>query len=732
MSKKKVQEIKDYIEEIDISEILSYNMGQYSKYVIQDRALPDVRDGLLPVHRRILYGLYTEGNTYDKPYRKSARGVGTIMGKLHPHGDSSIYESMMRLSKDWIVRLPYVDPQGNNGSIDGDSPAAMRYTEVRLEKIVSEAMMDTIKKKGIVEMIPNYDGTLNEPVTLPVRFPSALVNAIDGIGIGYSVNSPSFNLQEIIDASIYLLKNKDKITDDEFMNIVKAPDFPTGAVVSGYEDIKALVLTGKGGVNVRGTYHLEEEDKKVNKIVFTEIPFGVNKTSILEDLTLMVREKEVAGVVDALDESDHEGVRISVTVQKGYDLNTVLAYIFKNTKMNSRYNANMTFIKDGTPKVMGALEVIRAFNNYRILTKTAELKYDKEKAEARIHVLEGILKAMEVIDDIIAIVRNSKGKKDAVSAIVKELDFTEVQADAIISLQLHRFSSMDTKELEKELKALEKELKRIDRALKSETVLKNWIVKELEEIKEEYGTPRRTKVLKRQETWEVDEADLVEDETVFVGVSEKGYIKRSSPRSYNTTKTVGVEKGDVLVLEEECSTKDVLFIFTSRGKYYRIPVYAIDELSWGDTGKYLGVIGDMKSDEVVLSTFVMPESDALSDKLFVGIVKDDGLVTRTCLKNFDVVRYNNSYDAVKTDKGEVVLGVFVDENKGYLGLESTDGRALAFPVTEITPKNVNINGMRGINLKEGESVANAIYSDKKSDIPYKDGKRGQVGQKSRK
>lgn len=611
-----------------------------------------------------------------------------------------------------------------------DGPASSRYTEARLQKIVSDKMLDTLNKTGIIEMLPTYDDKDVEPSVLPVKFPSALANYVTGIGYGYATDSPSFNLKEIIEASKYLLLNKDKISDKEFLELVKGPDFPTGGVISDIAKIKQAVMTGSGAIPNRGDYVLEK-GSKTTKVIFNSIPFNVSKMNIVEDLKMLIVNNEVAGLKSAEDESDYEGLRIVLEIDNKYDIKTILAYIFKNTRMEVNFNANMTFIHDGKPKVMGALDVIQVFNQFRINTKTFELNYDKDRLEERLHLVEGFIKVVDIIDDVIKQIKLSKGKTDAAQRLVKNFEFSDRQADAIVSMQLHRLSRTDKKALQDEKKEITKKLKEINKILKSNKLLREEIVKELDEISEEYGTPRLTKVLKRAENWEVDEADLIEDETVYVGVSKKGYVKRSSKRSYNSTDKVGVGNDDEHIFDSESSTKDVLFVFTNKGKYYRIPVYALEEYRWGENGKYLGSIGDMKTDEVVINTFIVEEKDAESTNKYILTVKDDGLGKRTTLKNHVVTRYNNSYDAITLKEGDKLVGAWLVEDKGYIGVESSDGKALQFPISEITPKGVKVAGMRTINLKDDARLVNAEFNLDDKKIPYKLGKRGQVGVKTR-
>lgn len=618
----------------------------------------------------------------------------------------------------------------NNLSLDGDSPAASRYTEARLEKLVSTAMLDLLNKPGIVKMVDTYDGKLKEPTVLPVRFPVALTNPVSGIAIGYATNIPSFNLRELNEACIYLLENNDEISEEDFMAIVKGPDFPTGGVISGFTNIKNATLNGEGAFLNRGDYTVEE-DKKINRIIFNSIPYGISKLKVVADLKLMDMNNEVPGIRYVEDESTDD-VRIVIEVDKTTPINVVLGYIFNKTCMSQNFNTNMTFISEGKPRVMGAIDILKVFNQFRQQTKTYELNYDKERLEARLHIVEGFIKLAGIIDEVIKEIKLSTGKENAKGRIVKKFGFTEVQAESIVNLQLHRLSKTDKKAYNDEKREIKAKLVEINKILKSNKLLRAEIIKELEQISEEFGTPRKTKVVKRVENWNVDEADLVEDETVYVGVSTKGYIKRSSKRSYNSSRSgVGLTNGDTILLEAECSMKDILIIFTSKGRYYRIPNYKVDEFKWGDVGKYLGSVGTMDADEEVVSAYVLPEEDSESRDKYILTVKDDGLVNKATLKNYVVSRHNNSYDNIKLGDAKVIKAFLVGK-EGYLGVESSSGKALNFDINEVSPKGVNVVGMRSINLKDGEFLTNAVFDENRENINYVDGKRGQAGQKQRK
>lgn len=722
----------EQVTDVDINDVISDNMSEYSKYVIASRAIPDVRDSLIPVRRRILLGMKEQKADSKHSYQKSAKSVGYIMGNYHPHGDSAIYGALANMAKPWYMRLPYIDFQGNAGSIDGDREASSRYTEARLQPFVDEVMLDGLNKKGLVETQPTYDDKGIEPMTLPVKVPTALLNGIMGIGYGYATNIPSFNLREVVDATVYLLQNKDKIDDDELLNIVKGPDFPTGGVISDGKAIRQVVLTGAGSIPNRASYTIEKE-KRINRIIFDNIPYDVSKLKIVEELKMLIIDNKVAGLKRAEDESDHEGLRIVVETDSSYDTETLLNALFKETSLEVNFSANMTFVHNKKPRVMGVRDILLAFIHYRMLTKTRELEYDKNVLEARLHLIEGFLRVIDVIDEVIQTIKASKGKQDAQAKLVKQFDFSERQSEAIVSMPLHRLSRTDKQALTKEEKEKLREVKRITAILKSDKKLRDAIVEELEAVKEKYGTPRLTKIYQRRESRDVSEADLVEDTNVHVAVSRNGYIKRSSTRSFGSTDKVGLQEEDEVILETQCSTKDILFIFTSNGQYYRLPVFAIDEYRWGDIGKHIGLFGQFTSSDKVVNAFIVDEKDAESSKMSVLTVKSDGLTKRSSLKHHVVSRYNNSYDAIKIEGDELVLGAWLIDEKasGYLGVSLGEkDKALLFPVSEVSLKGLKVAGMRSINNKE-QPVVFAQWYATETDSSFKLGKRGQVGQKMR-
>lgn len=688
--------VEEKIEQISIEGALGDRFGAYSKYIIQERAIPDVRDGLKPVQRRILYGMTLMGNVHNKAYMKSARTVGDVMGKYHPHGDSSIYGALVRMSQDWVVGVQLIDMQGNNGSIDGDTPASMRYTEARLSKIVDEAMMQGIKKKGVVQMIKNFDDTLEEPVVLPVQFPNLLVQGQSGIASGYASDIQPHNLKETMLGCIALMENPD-MELDELLEIIPAPDLPTGGVIVGAKSMKKVYETGKGKIVVRSKYRVEST-KKGKLIVIDEIPYGIKKTALIEKLGDVVADKSVVGLVGARDESSREGLRVVIELNKDADVNVVLGYLFKKTPLQNNLNLNMVVIKDRKPVQIGIREVLVSFNKFRMETRKKELEFDKKKLEDRKHIVEGFIKLTDIINEVVTVIKEANGRSDAKKKIQKEFEFSELQAEAIVSLQLHRISRTDKKSYIEENKNIERLLKAIDKLLGSEKNFKKAIIKGYEKIIEEFGVDRKTEILMEDENWDVRKVDTIAEEDVMVGISKEGYLKRSSLRSHGSTAVPGYVDGDSVLFEGKATTKDVLMVFTNKLKYLYIPVHELEECRWGDTGKHIATYVHLEEGEKIVSAFSVGAEDAGK---YVLIAKSNGQVKRTTVAQYEVTRrYWNTFDAIKQRTDEELVGAWLVEDEGYIGFADASKKKMYFAVSEIAPKGLKTEGMRGIHMDE--------------------------------
>ena len=524
--------IIERIREMPLEQVMGERFGRYSKYIIQERALPDIRDGLKPVQRRILYAMYQDGNTYDKPFKKAAKAVGNIMGNYHPHGDSSIYGALVHLSQDWKMREPLVEMHGNNGSMDGDGPAAMRYTESRLSKISNMLLQDI--DKDTVNMVLNFDDTEYEPTVLPARFPNLLVNGSTGISSGYATEIPPHNLGEVIDATIYLLKHPNASLED-LMNYVKGPDFPTGAIIMGTKGIKEAYKTGRGRIQVRAKTNIQDIRGHRQEIVVTEIPFEVNKSLLVKKIDEIRLNKEIDGIAEVRDETDRHGLSIVIELKKDADSQNILNYLFKNTDLQVSYNFNMVAIDHMTPVQVGLKRILASYLEHEEAVVTKRTKFDLNKAEARLEIIQGLIHAMDILDKVIKTIRASKNKSDAKKNLIASYDFTENQAEAIVSLQLYRLTNTDVDALIAEQTKLNKLAEKYRKLLSDRKTLEKEIIKELSTVKKEFDNPRRTQISEQSAKVEIDEKALVADEKVRVLISRDGYLKRSSIRSYQST-----------------------------------------------------------------------------------------------------------------------------------------------------------------------------------------------------
>ena len=542
VKKKQIEDKTRYIPE-HLEDIMGNGFSRYAKYIIQERALPDARDGLKPVQRRILYAMYHDGNTWDHPYRKSAKTVGLVIGNYHPHGDTSVYDALIRMSQDWKVRLPLIDVHGNNGSIDDDPAAAMRYTEARLAK-VTEVMEDDLDK-DTVEMAPNFDDTENEPTVLPVPFPVMLVNGATGIAAGYATNMPPHNMNETVDATIYRIQNPECSLED-LMEIIPGPDFPTGGIVQGAKGIHDAFETGKGRVVVLAKCEIEQT-RTNQQIIITEIPYEVIKGQLVKKMDEIRLSKDIDGVLDVRDESDRNGMRIVVDVKKEADANLILNYFYKNTDLQIYYNYNNVTIIDKRPVQVGLCGLLDAFIAFRKEVVLKRSRYELDKMEKRTHIIEGLMKAVSILDEVIRIIRASKDKADSKKNLMNEFGFDEPQAEAIVSMRLYRLSNTDIQILRNEFAQLVNRIEETKAIIENENVLKSVIIKELRAVKNEYGDARRTKIEKEVQDIVIDKAAMVTSERVVVTCSRDGYVKRVSLRSYNASSdtSTGLKNGDV-------------------------------------------------------------------------------------------------------------------------------------------------------------------------------------------
>ena len=709
MAKTKTEEIIEKIFDYTLEDIMGERFGSYSKYIIQDRAIPDARDGLKPVQRRILYSMYKEKNTYDHGYRKSAKTVGDVIGNYHPHGDSSIYDAMVRMSQPWKTRLPYIDMHGNNGSIDGDSPAAYRYTEARLSKISNEMLRDI--DKNTVEFAPNFDDTTVEPTVLPARFPALLVYGAQGISAGYATNIPPHNLGEIIDATIYRVDHPD-CTLEELMQYVKGPDFPTGAIVEGIDGIKDAYTTGRGKINIKSKYTFEEEKGKLS-LVITEIPFETNKALLVKKIDDIRIDKKIDGIVEVRDESAAD-VRIVIDLKKTANKELIINYLLKNTDMQISYNFNMVSIVNRRPKLLGLAQALDAFIIHQKDVVKRRTEFDLAHAKARYHIVEGLIKCISILDEVIKVIRASKNKQDAKTNLVKEFEFTEEQAEAIVILQLYRLTNTDVVALENEKASLEKIIKGLSAILGSEEVLKSVVKKDLNDVKENYPTPRITEIKDQITEIKIDTTAMIQKEDVVVLVTKDGYIKRTSFRSYTASnpEDITIKENDYIIGIYEMNTTDTLLLFTTSGNYLHIPVHIIPDLKWKDMPKHVSNIIEMSSEESIVSS--IPAYSFESDKNII-IATHDGMIKRSKLKEFKLQRYSKATSCMKLKDNDYVIASFL-ETSPYLFLTTDSGYGLSFKTEEVPVVGVKASGVKGIKLKDDNLVSVNQYDPEKDEF----------------
>ncbi len=705
---------KERIREMPLEQVMGERFGRYSKYIIQERALPDIRDGLKPVQRRILYAMYQDSNTYDKPFKKAAKAVGNIMGNFHPHGDSSIYGALVHLSQDWKMREPLVEMHGNNGSMDGDGPAAMRYTESRLSKISNMLLQDIDKQT--VNMVLNFDDTEYEPTVLPARFPNLLVNGSTGISSGYATEIPPHNLGEVIDATIYLLKHPDASLED-LMKYVKGPDFPTGAIVMGTKGIKEAYRTGRGRIQVRAKTTIHEIRGHRQEIVATEIPFDVNKALLVKKIDEIRLNKEIDGIAEVRDETDRHGLSIVIELKKDADAQNILNYLFKNTDLQVSYNFNMVAIDHMTPVQVGLKRILASYLEHEEDVVTKRTKFDLDKAEARLEIIQGLIHAMDILDQVIKTIRASKNKADAKKNLIAKYKFTEKQAEAIVSLQLYRLTNTDVNELIAEQDKLNKLAEKYRKLLSDRATLEKEIIKELNTVKKEFANPRRTQISEESAKVEIDEKALVADEQVRVLISRDGYLKRSSLRSYQSTNDDdnGLPDGDKVVYENTLSTLTNLYLFTNKGNVIYRPVHELIETKWKETGQHLSQEIGLDSDEQIIRVFVF---DKLNTDCNFILATNDGYIKQLELANLQPTRTYKSraMTAIKLKgKDSYVVGVDLikSDNHKEITLFTHRAYAIRYDVSEIPTSGAKAVGVKSANLKDDDYIVNYVLVDSK-------------------
>ena len=704
--KKEVIDSTKYIPAL-LEDIMSDRFGRYAKYIIQERALPDARDGLKPVQRRILYAMYHDGNTWDHPYRKSAKTVGFVLGKYHPHGDTSVYDAMVRMSQDWKVRLPLIDMHGNNGSIDDDPAAAMRYTEVRLAK-VTQVMEDDLDK-DTVEMAPNFDDTENEPTVLPVPFPVMLVNGATGIAAGYATNMPPHNMKEVIDATIYRIQNP-TCSLDEVMQLIPGPDFPTGAIVQGKQGIVDAFTTGKGRIVVRAKTEVVDA-KTCKQILVTEIPYEVIKSELVKQMDEIRISKEIDGILDVRDESDRNGLRIVIDVRKDANIDLILNYFYKNTDLQIYYNYNNVAIIDQRPVQVGLLGLLDAFIEFRKDVVLRRSRYELKRMEDRCHIIEGLMKAVSILDEIIAEIRASKDKSDAKKRISQLFGFDEIQAEAIVSLRLYRLSNTDIMDLREEFAHLVNQIEETKAIIENEKILKSVISKELRTVKEAYGDDRKTKIEDQVSEIVIDRTSMIQSEKVVVTVSRDGYVKRVSMRSFTASEgtVTGKKEGDELIGSIPCDTLDTLLLFTSKGNYAYLPVWQIEEAKWKDNGMHLNKVIRIDGDDKIQNVILVNNFDTYA---WIITIASNGLIKKTPVKDWMLQRNSRVTTAMNIAPNAELSAAFVCYEGQDVVLVSKDGYAAKYALTDIPSTGVKSKGVKGLNLAKGDILTSGCAVNK--------------------
>lgn len=687
--------------------------GRYSKYIIQDRALPDIRDGLKPVQRRILYSMNKDSNTFDKSYRKSAKSVGNIMGNFHPHGDSSIYDAMVRMSQNWKNREILVEMHGNNGSMDGDPPAAMRYTEARLSEIAGYLLQDIEKKT--VPFAWNFDDTEKEPTVLPAAFPNLLVNGSTGISAGYATDIPPHNLAEVIDAAVYMIDHPTaKI--DKLMEFLPGPDFPTGAIIQGRDEIKKAYETGKGRVVVRSKTEIEKLKGGKEQIVITEIPYEINKANLVKKIDDVRVNNKVAGIAEVRDESDRDGLRIAIELKKDANTELVLNYLFKYTDLQINYNFNMVAIDNFTPRQVGIVPILSSYIAHRREVILARSRFDKEKAEKRLHIVEGLIRVISILDEVIALIRASENKADAKENLKVSYDFTEEQAEAIVTLQLYRLTNTDVVVLQEEEAELREKIAMLAAIIGDERTMYNLMKKELREVKKKFATPRLSSLEDTAKAIEIDTASLIAEEDTYVSVTKAGYIKRTSPRSFaaSTLEEIGKRDDDRLIFVQSAKTTQHLLMFTSLGNVIYRPIHELADIRWKDIGEHLSqTITNFETNEEILYVEVLDQFD---DATTYFAVTRLGQIKRVERKEFTPWRTYRSksvkYAKLKDDTDQIVAVAPIKLDD--VVLVSQNGYALRFNIEEVPVVGAKAAGVKAINLKEDDVLQSGFICNTSS------------------
>lgn len=714
MGKKKQIEQVSIIENIftqPMEDIMGSRYATYAKYVIQDRAIPDSRDGLKPVQRRIIYSMWKQGNLCSRPTRKCARIVGDVIGKYHPHGDTSIYDSLVRMSQTWKNNVVLIDFQGNNGSIDGDSAAAYRYTESRLSQIAEEMTRDI--EKNTVDMTLTFDDTELEPNVLPSRFPNLLVNGAKGIAVALATEIPPHNLKEVIAATIYRINNQDSNLN-QLMKYIKGPDFPTGGIIYNTPSLFDIYETGRGRVEIVSKTEIIQGDK-INQIVINEIPFETVKISLVYELDKLRLDKLLNGIIEVRDESDRFGMRIVIDVKKEADIETIHRYLITKTGLRSSYSANMVAIVNNRPKTMSLCDFLDSFIQHQVEVVTRRCNFDLKKLNNRLHIVNGLIKAISILNDVVDVIRSSKDKNDAKINLQDKFEFTETQSEAIVMLQLYKLTNTDVTVLENEKVTIEENIEFLNKVLSDRNILNNLLITDLKAISKKYGSERKTQIVDKDVSYKaIDKKSMILKENVYLSITRDGYIKRSSMRSYQSSganSLPGLKQDDVLIYNGLCETTDIVIAFTNLGNYLYIPVFEIESNKWKDEGKHLNSIVSLNEKEKIIKAFTI---ENFKEGIYFVIASKYGQIKRVELPNFVVTRYSKPIKCMKLLDSDTLSDVSISTGNDNIYLFTNNGNSTGYNENQIPVSSLSSGGVKGISSLSDSFVNNILCV--KSDI----------------
>ncbi|WP_414052629.1 DNA topoisomerase IV subunit A [Macrococcus animalis] len=692
--------MQENIQSLPLEDVIGDRFGRYSKYIIQDRAIPDVRDGLKPVQRRILFAMHSEGNTFDKNFRKSAKTVGNVIGNYHPHGDTSVYDAMVRMSQDWKLRHVLVEMHGNNGSIDNDPPAAMRYTEAKLSKLASVLLRNI--NQDTVDWVQNFDDTAMEPMVLPANYPNLLVNGSTGISAGYATDIPPHNLNEVIEATLMIIDNPN-VTTDEIMSVMPGPDFPTGGIIQGRDGIKKAYETGKGKAIVRGKVDIETLRGGREEIIITEIPFEVNKSSLVKRIDELRADKKVEGILEVRDETDRNGLRIAVELKKDANAEGILNYLYKNTDLQVAYNFNMVAISNRRPSLLGVKAMLESYIKHQQEVILRRSSYELDQAKKRMHIVEGLIKALSILDEVIETIRNSKNKSDAKENLKDKFDFTEAQAEAIVMLQLYRLTNTDIVQLQNEHNDLKATLEKLEKIINDNKHLMSVIKRELKAVQKEFSEPRLSVIEDEIQEIKISKEILIPSEETIISITKDGYIKRTSPRSFGASGLyeIGTKDGDALLQHTESNLQDVVMVFTNLGHYIYIPVHQLPDVRWKDLGTHISQIVPLGQNEHIISMinvsdFNQPQSIMIATK--------KGMIKKTLIADFNVTRYSKPIVCMKLKADDQVITVQSISGEEHILVVTQKGLTLHYSLSEVNNIGIKAAGVKSINLKDNDQV----------------------------